>query len=603
MRNRECQLGQYRLFWFQLILILSLVSFANFAYAEDVATAPPVLHLDGSNAIKDDSIRGLVWMDSTGKTTLSDITDETAAKHFVPWSAGNVNSIPDHGAMWLWFRVQRSQTSSERWALALPVTYLDRVNFYSRDNKNSWKTQFAGDSLAVSDWSEPGRYPHIYLDLLPDTPTDIYIQLQHSYPLHLQIQMQAYSFYEQSLELELVLIGTIAGGLLLLITYSLLQSFLKREWVYFWFAVYALLMMLALASFTGLAGEYLWPDVPKQPSVYTRVFTTLVMGSVILLVRELFTTSIRSDSLRFYVLLSALLYLPLAIIHLWIPSDVSAWVHAIFIVAGFMIVFGLSVRAILRSDKMGYWVIGAFSPIILSSIVFTVFRLLGYFPALWATQSVLLVLVGLQMPLLVLAIDKRMYALYLNEFRSRATSNYDALTNLLNPAYFQEALANIIFEQRVKNKSVAIAVVNLVNYEHIKNKYGQGVASHILLRSANKLRRVFGTYTVLGRTQEARLGIIMTDVNSRAAVLEYLVKLIAWGLKQQTGFDDEIVIQFHIAVGFPHEQSMQAATLTDALNELLANMSSRTNRPIRFLEPNAQLPLSKVSESMLSMLD
>lgn len=603
MRNRDHLLGQWNRFCYLLMLMLLQMGFINIAQAQQGQITPPVLQLEGANSIRGDSIRGLAWIDPTGKASLVEITDKTDPKHFIPWHAGKVDSVPNPGAMWLWLRIQRNQTSSARWTLELPVTYIDRVNFYSQSTSNSWQMQSAGDLLAVSDWSEPGRYPHIYLDIPTNKPTDIYIQLQHAYPMHLQIQMQAYSLYERGQQLEFLVMGLIAGGLLLLITYSLLQSYLKKEWVYFWFATYALLILLALASFAGFAGEYLWPDVPKQPGVYTRVFTTLVMGSVILLVRELFTPPVGSDSRRFYALVFALFYLPLAIIHLWIPSDVSAWVHAIFIIVGFVVLFWFSVRAILRDDKMGYWIVVSFSPLILSSIFFTVFRLLGYFPALWATQSVVYVLVSLQMPLLILAIEKRTYALYLNEFRSRSMSNHDALTNFFNPSNFQESLTSVINGQRANNKSVAVVVLSLVNYDDIKNQLGQGVAAHALLRCSNKMRRIFGTQVVMGRMQEARLGIIVTDVKSRAAILEYLVQLIAWGLKPLSGFDNEITIRFHLAVAFTHEHSMQSAMLTDTLNELLSNMSERTSRPIRFLEPNSQQMHSKVSESVLSTLD
>jgi GGDEF domain-containing protein len=603
MRNRDHQLGQYKLFWFLLVLLLSLVGFANFAHAEDDETVPPVLHLDGSNVIRGDSVRGLAWIDPTGKATLTEITAKNTAKRFIPWYIGKVDAIPEQGALWLWFRVQRTQTSVQRWTLELPVTYIDHVNFYTESKKNSWQTRSAGDLLAVSDWSEPGCHPHIYIDLLPDTPTDVYIQVQHAYPLYLQIQMQPYSSYEQSQQLDFLWLGAVIGGLLLFITYSVLQSYMKREWVYFWFAIYTLTAMLAFASFTGLAGEYLWPDVPKQPGVYTRVFTTLVMGSVILLVREMFTSYRGSDSLRFHTLVFALLYVPLAVIHLWIHSYVGAWIHGFFIVAGFVVIARLSIRAILRFDKMGYWILASFSPVILSSITFTVARLLGYFPSVWATQSVMIPLICLQMPMLILVIDRRTHALYLNEFRARIASHYDALTNFFNPVHFQEALANAIYEQRPNSKNVAIVIVSLANYSQIQNQHELGVTEHVLVRCANKMRRTFGAAAIMGRTQDARLAVIMTNAISRAAVLEYLVSMIAWGLKPQAGFDNEITIQLHIAVGFLHEQSMQAATLTDALHELLSNMSLRTNRPIRFLEPHAHLQLNKVSESMLSTLD
>jgi GGDEF domain-containing protein len=136
-----------------------------------------------------------------------------------------------------------------------------------------------------------------------------------------------------------------------------------------------------------------------------------------------------------------------------------------------------------------------------------------------------------------------------------------------------------------------------VNYPRIKNYYGTAVAEQSLLRCVIKLRRLLRDVDTVSRIGEARFGLILEGVTSRIAVTDRSARLIAAGLMPLQGLKPDVTLQFHIAAVLLEERISEAPELADALGELLATMSPRTRRPIRFLEPEVTLPASVEPDS------
>lgn len=140
------------------------------------------------------------------------------------------------------------------------------------------------------------------------------------------------------------------------------------------------------------------------------------------------------------------------------------------------------------------------------------------------------------------------------------------------------------------------------NRDHpIKNFHGASIAEQSLLRSVIKLRRLLRDVDTVSRVGEARFGLVLEGVTSRASVTDRAARLIAAGLMPLKGLKPEVTLQFHIAAVLLDERCVDAPELAAALSDLLKSMSPRTRRPIRFLEPEAtqRMPL----EGITSMMD
>jgi hypothetical protein len=69
-----------------------------------------------------------------------------------------------------------------------------------------------------------------------------------------------------------------------------------------------------------------------------------------------------------------------------------------------------------------------------------------------------------------------------------------------------------------------------------------------------------------------------------------MVKLIASGLIPLPGLTPEVTLHFHVAAVLLSEKIPDATSVISELATLLGTMSSRTRRPIRFLEPEPTRP-------------
>jgi GGDEF domain-containing protein len=125
------------------------------------------------------------------------------------------------------------------------------------------------------------------------------------------------------------------------------------------------------------------------------------------------------------------------------------------------------------------------------------------------------------------------------------------------------------------------------------------VAEQSLLRSVIKLRRLLRDVDTVSRVGEARFGVLLEGVDSRAAVTDRAARLIAAGLMPLKGLKPEVTLQFHVAAVLLDERVMEAHDLVDALNDTLARMSPRTRRPVRFLDPEVTQPQPFAPDSYL----
>jgi len=214
----------------------------------------------------------------------------------------------------------------------------------------------------------------------------------------------------------------------------------------------------------------------------------------------------------------------------------------------------------------------------------SVVRMYGWLGVSFGTQYAVVVAMAIEVPLLLVALNIRSRERHGAQIRELALSTQDALTGLLAEHLFHDRLRQVVARYKRDGDNAAIVFIDLVNYPQIKSQFGSAVAEQSLLRSVIKLRRLLRDIDTVSRVGEARFGLIIEGVASRIAVTDRAARLIAAGLMPLKGLKPEVTLQFHIAAALLEERSAEPHELTSALDELLGSMSSRTRRPIRFLE-------------------
>ena len=171
--------------------------------------------------------------------------------------------------------------------LAFPQPLLDSVTVYQSNSAGGWASQSAGDAIPVASWPEPGRYAQFQLQL-PDTGVrDVYVRIQNVTKLTLPVRVSRRSVQSQNLQEEYLVAGVVFGALLLLIVACVVQSWVYRDRAYGWYAFYSFILMLFLASWTGVAGHLLWNSANHWNNTAPGVLGILSGATALLVIHHL----------------------------------------------------------------------------------------------------------------------------------------------------------------------------------------------------------------------------------------------------------------------------------------------------------------------------
>jgi len=573
---------------------LTLLLLCGWFAAAAQAQPAPVQLSDTQVLLEAQGLAG-AWVDPRGTATIEQVQQGGPAL-FQPARADQIQSLGAAGALWLHYRLVRGRNDRNGWLMVFPMPLLDLVTIYQQDARGQWLSQTAGDTIAVAAWPEPGRYPHFRLDLAPGQVRDVYVRIKHLTAADFPIQLISESAYDQRIQIEYLGLGLTFGALMLLIATCLAQSLVYRDRVYAWYALYALVTMLGVSAYAGVAAHLIWPGFGALGDSPSACLAILAAAAALLFVRNLTGISARHPVIDEMAYWAGLAGIVLAATFPMLEKSVGLMALAAYLAATSLTNIWIAWTGWRRGDIVGAWVLVAYFPFAVA-VGMAVLRLFGWLPVSFGTQYAVVVATAAQMPLLLVALNIRSRERHGAEIREQALSSQDALTGLLAPHLFHDRLRQVVARHKRDKENAAVVFIDLVNYPRIKHHYGSSVAEQSLLRSVIKLRRLLRDVDTVSRIGEARFGLILEGVTSRIAVTDRAARLIAAGLMPLKGLKPDVTLQFHIAAVLLDERMSEVPELVDALDGLLGGMSPRTRRPIRFLEPEATRPAPMVSDS------
>jgi len=374
----------------------------------------------------------------------------------------------------------------------------------------------------------------------------------------------------------------------------LIASCVAKAWAYRdpgfgWYAGYAALTSLAMAAYTGVAAQFLWPGFGLLQDAPTNMLACMTAGAAILFVRKTLGLRRRFPTLDRLTLVLGLAGLAVALVIAFAPKAISLAATGVYLCIATPAALAVSAFAWWRGDVVARWIFAAQFPL-MAAVVVTVTRNLGWADLTFVPQYVVLLGLAFEVPLLLVALYIRSRDRHSAAVREQALSTHDALTGLLAPHLFVDRLRQVVARHRRDGESAAVMYIDLVNYGPIRNYFGSAVAEQSLLRSVIKLRRLLRDVDTVARVGEARFGVILEGANARSSVTERASRLIAAGLMPLPGLKPDVTLQFHVAALLLDERPMEADAIQEALADRLAHMSPRTRRPIRFIQAEPEPP-------------
>lgn len=486
-------------------------------------------------------------------------------------------------SLWLKLRLQPAPGSTDQWQLEVPVSVVDYVALYQQDAAGRWYARTAGDLVPMREWPRAGRYPFFRLQLRHGAPTDVFVEVRHATPLTVPLRVVTSAVHYERTQFEYLGFGLVMGALGLLVLASLLRALLMRDPAYNWYATYALVAMLALGAYTGIANHVFWGDADAWPDVAPGVLSAIGGSVSMLIVSRL--SSLLTRIRRLARMLHALGWLGLVIALLYMVLDRGV---ALLLLGPYLVaVGGVTLHAAgvtwRRGDPVGMWLLVGAVPLALAVVV-AVGRMAGVLERGWIAEYGLVLALTFNLPMLFGALNSRSEERRSVELRRIAAENQDPLTGLMKRGPFTARLRQALARHQRRGEGAAIAVIELANHEWIQKTRGAEAAEEALLRSVIKLRTLVRDVDTTGRLGENRFGLILEGVGMRKPMSGVASRLVASGLMEEPGRPRDVVLHFHVAAVVLHEHSAPADELLQALGALLDDMSPRTQRPVRFIE-------------------
>lgn len=581
-----------------LFLLLALVPAAAGEAPPAGEVAPPVVTLDTDRETIED-LPAWAWVGPAAQASLEEVAAGRLPMR--PLRSGRALRVREGISVWARLRLQPTRGEGAHWHLELPLPNVDRASVHWRDGKGQWRTRSAGDTVARSQWPQAGRFPVFHLELPEGRPTDVFVHVEHSTPLALPLRLATTGAHFSRSLLEYLGLGMVLGALALLVLVNVVQARRLRDPAHGWCAAYGVVSMLALASFTGVAGHLFWGEAAAWTDVAPGFLTLLAGGMAMLIVGKLSGVVTRTVWLGGSVQIvgwSGLLFAPL---YLFVDRLDGLLMMGAYLVGVSALSLHAAAATWRRGDPVGRWMLWGSLPLA-GAVIVAVLRSLGMVPAFWLTEYAVALALTITLPMLLAALESRSQERRGAELRQLASEHQDALTGLLKARPFVARLAQALHRHHRRGEGAAVALIELSNYAWIKQTFGVEVAEESLLRTVIKLRRLVRDIDTTGRIGENRFGLILEGVSLPRPVSGVASRLIAAGLMEEPGRPSEVQLRLHIAAVLLKDHAPAAEQLLADLHRVLEAMSPRTARPFRFLDPAELGPADPLDVPLEPML-
>jgi two-component system, sensor histidine kinase LadS len=543
------------------------------------------------------------WHEKLAKSTIDQASSTPSTSFYTPLASETMFDLRPQDRLWIRLDIDRKSEALEHTVLWVPLPLIDSITLYQRSAEGKWVSQKAGDRIAVASWPDPGRYPRFHLEL-PAGKSSIYLQVQGSTPLSLPLYLGT-EVQANSADREGILsLGLIVGVLLTLVLMCMVTAYTYQDRLYLLYGLYMLVMILAVGAYTGLSAYQLWNHSPVWADAAQGALAMLSAGGALFFIEALLGGRQFARKLSVLLLSFAVSALPLALIYCYVPRYVGVVILGAYMLSVTTIGLALATRAWRRGDQVGKWIFMAYAPLALA-VLLAIARAYGWISVSWVVQYGVVTALLIEAPMMMVALHVRSRERHEISTRENAMSTQDALTGLLKEHIFDDRIAQTTKRSIKRREDAAIVLISLVNYQSIADAYGLPVAEQSVLRAVIKLRKVLRDVETVARVGTSNFGLVLEGVGHRSYITEVGARLIAQGLMPLPGLVPEVTLQFHIAAGLMREMPADKRDLKEELLAVLAAMSRRTRRPIRFLDATTTggTPLAALPPSRLSAVD
>lgn len=577
--------------WLATRLIFGLLAGSLLGVLGGGVQARTVLDLDLAKQPVPLADWGDYWIDLSGRATVENVL-RLGPEAFQPTGTGQRYNLSAGQVLWIRFAVPAAP-DHERWYLKVADPGVDRVTLYTRTEQGDWTFHTAGDHVPVTQWPLPNLYPILPLAVSAADPGYYLLRVEATRGFAAPLLFESENRVSSEQQRASLVHGIYFGLLMLVTVFGLISAVVMRDPAYLWFALYATLINVTVATGVGVAGLHLWPNWPAWSDAAPHVLPPLSFAPLLLFIAQ--TASLRARSVPVFWAFCGLAALALvyAVASFFLPGELRVRLLSPVVVSLAVVGVGGLGWAWYHGDRFARWLLAAFVPMLVA-LPLPVARWLGLVPVSFLSQHAVQLALAATLPtvflLLILRSQER------RDYRRRIThlDQVDPLTGLVNDDVFNHRLRGMIERSRRFNCQSAVVLVDFTNLHRLREEFGRKAVLEVLLRLAGRLTSLVREMDTVARIGEARYGILMEGPvpPDRAASLgsKLLARLIMPFPRMPMG----LTVRPKIAVALVPSQGDSVQAVLDRLDVLLkeAPPDNRKNIYVMDSQP-ASVPASQ----------
>lgn len=549
-----------------------------------LAAAPLVLDRDDAAAALAPALT--YWRDAGGQTPVDTVEAQAGVLPFAPVRAGQAHLLAD-AALWLRFDAE-VRDPRFRWKLELPMSGVDRITLYFRDAAGAWVVQEAGDTLPMSTWPQPGRYPVLLLSHEAGKTVRYFVRVEHArVPFSALPRIVSDAQLTTSRQADHLLLGVYFGLAALVTVLALTYAVAYRDAGFATYALYIGTFAGSQATFTGAAGLYWWPQWPALNNGTVFLLPLCAAAMAVWFVRTITTPRRFSATLDWLVL--ALIVVPptVGLLDALFPTAAGFTLINILISTGMVVLLTVVGVALFEGDRHARWIALGFFPILVSTL-FPLLRNFGVLPSNFLTQNALLLGSAIEAPILFYGLLRRVTAQHESTARAITLRTTDPLTGLGSTKQLLAKLRQALSTAERYQQPCALFVIHLRNLSALQMRHGRETGDRAMVMSASRIRLAAQATDTVARVGDSHFALLMEGPMSVEAVTQVATKIVASGLRPSSQLPEADPLQFHVAIGYIDQPARLAAAkpaeTLDRMMREVGDMNDGSRKAIRVVQ-------------------
>lgn len=466
------------------------------------------------------------WVDGTGSATIMDaVALQSNPGAFQPRLEAQRHDL--HGkALWLRFTATITDPQSH-WFLELPLATMDDVTLYWQDDKRQWVHEQAGDIVPRSQWPVADRLPMFQLIQQRSVPSVYYLRVAHarvpfSAPLHIY---RSTALVAQR-ELDHFFLGAYFGLIVLVALVCLALARAMRDGSFLQYVVYVVTIGIAQASFTGIAGQYLWPQATTWADLSSFFFTSLAAAAGLWFVRYVVKPRQYSAALDTTALILIALQIAVTCIDLVHPTLLGFRINTAIMMGSVLAVYAVIGYAWKNQDKTVRWLALSFLPVVLG-VVPALLRNAGVINTSFWTQYGSLLGSAVEMPLLLYCLVLRSAVRSEGRARAAGLPTKDPLTGLANMRELLRQIHGTMTRATRNRQQYSLVLVELTNYAWFVKEHGREMGDRALVLLGTRLQLIARDIDTAGRIDDNHFVLLIEGPCKPAHVVKIAAQITA----------------------------------------------------------------------------